>query len=218
MLERNEKMYQKLVRQVRPALIRQYGEERTAEIIHSTDPIYDRFLQETPCIGGRENVMSKNLDMCLPFFAIYEASGRTLTEATVDEMLDIMMISRYRKIGKIFNMNRLDKPWFQKLAYCFVQKAADKINAHKGKDWNNTWGVQINPEGHDHGFAVTLVGCPLADFAQTHDYMEIMPWLCRADVRAAETLHARLIRHYTVAQGYETCDYWIVGDQDVEAR
>lgn len=95
-----------------------------------------------------------------------------------------------------------------------VAKMAVKVNANKGGAWNNTWGVQVNPEGHDHGLAMTLVGCPLADFAKTHGYTEIMPWLCRADERTASAIHARLIRHHTVAQGHETCDYWYVGDQD----
>lgn len=218
MLERNRKLYERLIRDVRPVLARRLGRERAEEVIRGAEPIHDRFLAETPYIGGRENILSKNLDMYLPFFAIYEASGRTLTEETVDEMLDAVRISRCQKIEKLINMNRLDRPWFRKLAYRLARKAAGKINAHRGKDWNNTWGVQINPESHSHGLAMTLVGCPLVDFAREHGYMEIMPCLCRSDVRVAEALHARLIRHHTVAQGYETCDYWFVGDRDTESR
>ena len=49
-----------------------------------------------------------------------------------------------------------------------------------------------------------------------HGYLEILPFLCRSDIQSA-ALHARLIRHHTVAQGYETCDYWYVGDRDTTA-
>ena len=111
-------------------------------------------------------------------------------------------------------INRLDRPWLIRLLHGLVAKMAVKVNANKGGAWNNTWGVQVNPEGHDHGLAMTLVGCPLAGFAKTHGYTEIMPWLCRVDERTASAIHARLIRHHTVAQGHETCDYWYVGDQD----
>ena len=83
-------------------------------------------------------------------------------------MLDVVMVSQYRKIGQFVNVNRLDKPWLIKRLYRLMERMARKINAHKGKDWNNTWGIQVNPEGHDHGFAMTLVGCPIADFAKTH--------------------------------------------------
>lgn len=62
-----------------------------------------------------------------------------------------------------------------------------------------------------------LVGCPLADFAKAHGYMDILPQLCAADVTAA-AVHARLIRHHTVAQGYETCDYWYVGERNTEVQ
>ena len=27
-------------------------------------------------------------------------------------------------------------------------------------------------------------------------------------------IHAKLIRHHTVAQGADTCDYWYIGDQE----
>lgn len=214
MMERNQKSYDKLLREVRPILVRHYGTERAEKMIRDTEPIYDRFLTETPSIGGRKNPMNKNMDMALPFFALYEASGRTLTEESMEEMLDQIMIARYHKLGRWIDMNKLDRPWFRRLMYFLAQKVADKLNAHKGKDWNNTWGIQINPEGHDHGLAMTLVGCPLADFAKSHGYLEILPWLCRSDIKAATALHARLIRHHTVAEGYETCDYWYVGDQD----
>lgn len=214
MMERNQKSYDKLLREVRPILVRHYGTERAEKMIRDTEPIYDRFLTETPSIGGRKNPMNKNMDLALPFFALYEASGRTLTEESMEEMLDQIMIARYRKLGRWIDMNKLDRPWFRRLMYFLAQKVADKLNAHKGKDWNNTWGIQINPEGHDHGLAMTLVGCPLADFAKSHGYLEILPWLCRSDIKAAAALHARLIRNHTVAEGYETCDYWYVGDQD----
>ena len=215
MMERNQKSYDKLLRELRPILVRHYGTERAEKMIQDMEPIYDRFLAETPSIGGRKNPMSKNMDMALPFFALYEASGRTLTEESVEEMLDQIMIAQYRKLGRWIDMNKLDRPWFRRLMYFLAQKVADKLNAHKGKDWNNTWGIQINPEGHDHGLAMTLVGCPLADFAKSHGYLEILPWLCRSDIKAADALHVRLIRHHTVAEGYETCDYWYVGDQDI---
>ena len=218
MIEKNPRMYGRLIQAIRPVLVRHYGRELADEILCAAEPVYDRFLVETPSIGGSKNKMNKSLEMALPFFAIYEASGRSLTEEMVDEMMDVVMVSRYRRIGRVLNMNRLDKPWIRRLAYRFARRIADEINAHRGKDWNNTWGIQINPEGHDHGLAVTLVGCPLADFAKAHGYMEIMPWLCGTDEKAASALHARLIRHHTVAQGHETCDYWFVGDKDTSAR
>ena len=108
-MEKNEKRYAKLIRQIRPVLVRRYGEDKTGKLLRDMEPIYDRFLAETPSIGGKKNPMSVNTDMALPFFALYEASGRSIS---------------------------------------------------------------------------------------------------------AEAIHAKLIRHHTVAQGADTCDYWYIGDQE----
>lgn len=185
-MERNQKAYNKLIRAVRPVLVRRFGTVRAEEILRDAGPVYSRFLEETPSIGGKANVMNQNMDMALPFFAVYEASGRTLCEADLDEMLDILMVRRFRKASRWIDMNRLDKPWFRKLAYHLAQKVADQNNARRGKEWNNTWGIQINPEGHEYGLSMTLVGCPLADFAKAHGYMNILPRMCAADVTAAD--------------------------------
>lgn len=86
MMERNQKSYDKLLRELRPILVRHYGTERAEKMIRDTGPIYDRFLTELPSIGGRENPMNKNMDMALPFFALYEASGHTLSGEIIEEM------------------------------------------------------------------------------------------------------------------------------------
>lgn len=217
-MERNQKKYDQLLRKIRPILVRHYGAELAESMIRDAAVIYEQFLTETPSIGGRKNPLNKNMDMALPFFALYEASGRTLSKDIVEEMTDQIIVAKYRKIGRWIDLNKLDRPWFRRLMYSMVQKVADKVNAHKGKDWNNTWGVEINPEGYDHGLAMTLVGCPLADFAKSHGYLEILPYLCRSDIKAAFALHARLIRHHTVSEGYASCDYWYVGDQEAPAE
>ncbi|MCM1146180.1 MAG: hypothetical protein NC407_15900, partial [Lachnoclostridium sp.] len=151
MMERNDKAYSEALRRIRPVLVRRYGEREAERLLRDMEPIYDRFLMETPSIGGKENLMSGNLDMAIPFFALYEASGKTLSADVINEMLDAVMVSRYRKIGRFINFNRLDKPWIVKRVHRLIEKVAKKINDHKGKDWNNTWGIQVNPEGHDHG-------------------------------------------------------------------
>lgn len=217
-MERNQRAYDRLIRRIRPVLVRRFGAARAEKIVRDAGPIYTRFLEETPSIGGKANIMNQNMDMALPFFAVYEASGREICEADIDEMLDIVMVRRFRNASRLIDMNRLDKPWFRKLMYHLAQEIADKSNARRGKEWNNTWGIQINPEGHEYGLSMTLVGCPLVDFAKVHGYMDVLPQMCAADVTAAAAVHARLIRHHTVAQGYGSCDYWYVGDQNTEAR
>ena len=218
MIEKNEKVYNRLMTKVFPVLTAHYGEAGTARLLRDMEPVYQRFLAETPFIGGKKNMLAHNLDMALPFFALYEASGRTLPKDLIEEMLEAAHIQRYRKMGRWLDMNKLDRPWVCALVHSTLRRAARKINDRKGRDWNNTWGIQVNPERHDHGIAMTLVGCPLADFAKAHGYMDVLPLLCDADRLVTEAIHGRLIRHNTVAQGADRCDYWIVGDKDTTSQ
>lgn len=81
------------------------------------------------------------------------------------------------------------------------------------ESWHNTWQFELNPEGHDEGVSVHLIGCPVFDFAKEHGYLEIMPALCHSDYKIIEPFHCKMIRYHTVANGDEYCDFWQVGDK-----
>ena len=74
-MEKNKKRYARLIRQIRPVLVCRYGEDKTAKLLRDMEPIYDRFLAETPSIGGKKNPMSVNTDMALPFFRYMRRRG-----------------------------------------------------------------------------------------------------------------------------------------------
>lgn len=39
--------------------------------------------------------------------------------------------------------------------------------------------------------------------------------MCKTDHKQIEMLHSRLIRSHTVAEGYDKCGYWIIGNKDI---
>lgn len=190
--------------------IEKYFLAEKEELLLKTDQIYDSFKKEVPDIGGSKNMLSGSLDMGLAFFALYEASGRRIAGSAVEEMMD-WRVEEAAVRGKFVDANRT---WVVKLMAKAYTSYAKKVEMHKEKgEWGNTWGMRINPEDHEKGFAFHLVGCPLVDFARKHEYMELMPYLCATDYKTAELMHAKLIRKHTVADGYEICDYWYVGDK-----
>ena len=75
----------------------------------------------------------------------------------------------------------------------------------------------VNPNNTDEGFAFTLVGCPLVQYAKKYGYMELMPHMCKLDHQYAKLMHAKLIRTHTVATGADSCDYWYVPDKSETA-
>lgn len=191
-----------------------YGNEQAKEIWAETEKIYDRFLSEIPYIGGSENFMSHNLYQSLVLFAYYEATGRDLSIDEMEEAINKVSCDKRKYLGKFINLNHLLHKPIISLIYKYLGVIKKQSDKHRGRDWHNTWGIEINPDNHKKGVAITLVGCPIADFAKEHGYWNIMPVLCKTDYTTIEMLHGKLIRHHTVAEGYDKCDYWIIGDKE----
>jgi hypothetical protein len=191
-----------------------YGEKRAVDIWNQTEKIYDKFLNETPSIGGRENLMSHNLYGALLVFAVYEAIGEDLTGEEIQEYIDVLFTNKFKRIGKIIHIGFLTHNPVKKLVYAYFGSYKKKADKYKGGKWNNTWGIELNPEGHKKGVAITLVGCPIADFAKKHGYLHLMPYMCKSDYIVAKSLHGKLIRNHTVAEGHTTCDYWYLGNNE----
>lgn len=55
--------------------------------------------------------------------------------------------------------------------------------------------------------------CPVAEFAEQNDLLEVMPALCNPDYTAMELIHAKLVRTTTCSNGCK-CDYNVCGDKD----
>lgn len=189
------------------------GEEKM--LLAKANQIYSDFKNEAAYIGGRENMLASNLDMALSFFSFYEATGKRLKGENVIEMAEWMTegLSFVRKIAD-FN-----KPWLAKVMYQIYIPYAKKVEKNKANgQWGNTWGVIINPESYTEGCSFHLIGCPLVDFARTHGYMDIMPYLCETDHITANLMNAKLLRNHTVATGAESCDYWYVGNHSSASK
>ncbi|MCR5168453.1 MAG: L-2-amino-thiazoline-4-carboxylic acid hydrolase, partial [Oscillospiraceae bacterium] len=100
----------------------------------------------------------------------------------------------------------------------YLGYAAKVAAKRRHGEWLDTWGMIVDPNKTDEGFAFTLVGCPIAEYAKKYGYMDIMPHMCALDHAYAKLMHARLIRTHTVATGADSCDYWYIPDKSRKAR
>jgi hypothetical protein len=174
---------------------------------------------KAPDIGGKDNTLASNLDMFLLFLSFYEATDRRMNGEAIDEII-ADLYGRLRFLNGVMNINR---PWFlrmlRKYLYKSYQKYSDKVaEKRKSGEWLETWGMIVNPENTDEGFAFTLVGCPIAEYAKKYGYEDLMPHMCSLDHAYAKLMHAKLIRTHTVATGADSCDYWYVPDESDTAR
>lgn len=171
---------------------------------------YGIFVQETPDIGGKDNLLWDKLYVSLAVFSLYEITGKTMTCDEIEEIVVNCLIGRNREMGKIINFNWR---WFQNLYRKMYIIAKRQSDSHiQDGSWHNTWRFELNPEGRKEGVNVRLYGCPVYDFAKKHGYDNIMQGLCRSDYRVFEPFRCKMIRYHTVANGDEYCDFWQVGD------
>lgn len=207
---------------VKKAFIRYTKEhfpDEAERIIQKADELFPVLYAKAPDIGGKENLMSYNLDLMIISASFYEASDHRIDGPAITEMAK-EIFGKYRFLRNIVNVNR---KWQMKLVQSFMYKRyipyAKLVEEKTSKgEWGNTWRVRINPRNTDEGVCFDLIGCPLADYARANGYMNLLPYMCASDHLIPELVHAKLIRTHTCAGGSETCDYWYVGDESETAK
>ena len=69
---------------------------------------------------------------------------------------------------------------------------AAKVKQKRSRgEWIETWGMIVDPENTDVGFAFKLVGCPLVEYAKKYGYEELMHHMCALDHSYAKIIHAK---------------------------
>lgn len=196
---------------IRKQIFLDYSSEEASRIYLSFKEWYSKLEKDQPFIGGKKNFLWEQVYTAIAMFAYYEATGKTKNAEEIGRLCTEALIGNNRTLGKFINFNW---KWVQCVyasMYKILKKQADK---HKTDgSWNNTWGVELNPEGRKEGVSVKLIGCPVYDFAKKHGYESLMPALCKSDYEVFQPFHCKMIRYYTVANGDDYCDFWQVGDK-----
>jgi hypothetical protein len=207
---------------VRKAIIRYlkkhfHGEED--KIIKRAEKIRPELAAKAPDLGGKENSLASNLDMFILFLSFYEASDHRVGGEAIDEIIDDLY-KKLRWMGIFLNINRKGVlSILRSFLYKSYQKYADNVAEKRAKgEWLDTWDMKVNPENVTEGYAFTLVGCPLVEYAKKYGYMDLMPHMCALDHAYARLMHAKLIRTHTVALGADSCDYWYIPDESDTAK
>lgn len=196
------------VKWIKKELSKKYSLEAAEEKYREILKTYEKFSNNTPSIGGKDNPMAKNFYGALSAFAYYECMDRNMSPDEITDMCFGMMIGD-KKGGRLAKFN-LNNKLVRKIFHTLFGLRAKKLNKHKQDgSWNNTWGMKINPLHHKEGISFHLIGCPIADFAKKNGYEELMPYFCETDKTVVEHMGGTLYREHTVADGYKDCDYWI---------
>ena len=172
---------------------------------------YAVFLKDLPDVGGkkgRHNGPGGTYD-CISLFAYYEVLNH---EPSLDELYQMnceVFLPEFKKMAGIVNAN---KSFYRRLLHlAFVMTA----KTDEGRDGGYI--MKVEPYNKEEGVRYRFERCPIAEFAKSHGYLNIMPAFCNSDYPAMEYINAALIRKHSCANS-DVCDYWIVGDESREAN
>lgn len=211
----------KYLKELKPSMLKymraHYDEDEVRKRWKRVEELDAEWIRKEGDLGGSRNMMSSNMMLCYAMCAFYEAVDRKFTEEDFIVFLNEAMAKKFAVLNHI-DMNKLEnKKWLMNLLYFGVERYKKKVDRKRGKQWGNTWKIRINPDRRKKGIAYVLDSCPLYEFAKKYGYMDFLPNMCASDHLVAGAFHAHLIRHHTLSDGDEKCEYWYVGDKSLEA-
>lgn len=171
---------------------------------------YEAFIKDLPDFGGkksRHNGPGGTYD-CIALFAYYEALEHKPDMKELYEMNCEVFLPAFKKMAGIVNANR---PLLRR-----ALRLAFALTARTDEGRVGGYIMKVEPYSKD-GVRYQFYRCPIAEFAKTHGYLNIMPAFCNSDYPAMEYINAALIRKHTCANS-DVCDYWIVGDKSKMAE
>lgn len=194
-------------RQIQEKIALHYPEPERETVWAQVQRQYVAFLADWRTdLGGKRNFHNGagGTYDCIALMAYYVVCKGHTSLAEVEAMEQALFLPAFRMLSKFVDCN---KPLFKKLLHKSFFSAKKKCDK-----WHD-YEMHVAPFDPDKPIYYEFTACPVAEFAQRHDLLEVMPALCNPDYAAMELIHARLVRTTTCSNGGK-CDYTICGDKD----
>lgn len=187
-----------------------YGKEEGAVIWKQVEKNYNAYLEGCPEYGGKKNGHGEGIYGGMLIFALYPALPDQPPVEELSEFVSGLFMEPFRKLGKVFNLNRSRDMWI-------IEKVFKKVARRDAKDIKKyPAGFITVPEPYDkehHVARYHFEQCPNADFARGHGLLHVLPLLCNSDFTGIDLIHGKLIRCGTCGNS-DKCDYMIMGDEN----
>lgn len=186
-------------------------EQKTCKIIfRNAKAEYKRLLSRADDIGAN-NPMASNLYFSLLFVSFLTGNREKMTESMLVEMIDSVL-------------SNLNSPIVQMLVRFDFNREKDMRKFKQRMKKNSAWAEKYRdkyPENwkfhfeqrHTDGCFYYFSKCPIAKFFKDNQMEDLTHIFCELDYTTIGYRKGRLIREYTIANGDDICDYWIVGDK-----
>lgn len=166
---------------------------------------YRNILSDFPDVG--KNTLTDMAYLGAMLIAIWLGTDK---QFSVNEMKVINgeILVSFKWMFNLINLNKSNgKKKFKKEILSYM-----KWIEQEGDKYPNKWEGYID-ESVTKGVKYVFTKCPLRDYCESHNYLEILPSLCYQDYCMMEMMHSILERNQTLATG-EFCDFWLYGDKE----
>ena len=181
-----------------------FGKERTAEIMREIRTNYTSLTPSVPYIGGKENMFTEWLTYGVYYLAVYRVLkplGYSMDQIgeviykTYEDMADypkwfLRIVGRLKYGGSYTSRLRLAVEDSQKGQYpC---------------GWVGTF---VKGNGHQFDYGIDMTECGIWKSYVAHNAQELAPYMCLSDYVVSKAFDRGLVRHYTIAEGGDRCDF-----------
>lgn len=193
-------------KQIQKKIVHHYPKKEQEAVWERVQCQYVDFLSDWRTdLGGKKNFhngVGGTYD-CIALMAYYTICKEITNLEEIEEMESAVVLPVFRVLSKFIDCN---KPLFKKIMYKIFKNAEKKC-----KKWHD-YEMYVAPFDMDKPIYYEFTACPVAEFAEKNNLLEVMPALCNVDYTAMEMLHAKLVRKSTCSNGCK-CDYTICGEQ-----
>ena len=188
-----------------------YPEKQRAGMWDSVQRQFVEFLSDWRTdLGGRRNFHNGRGGTydCIALMSYFKVCRSVTSIKEIEEMEGALFLPAFKILHRFVNCNR---PFWKHMMQHSFMTAKSKCD-----QWHD-YEMHVAPFDNNKPIYYEFTHCPVAEFAQKHDMLEVMPALCNPDYTAMELIHAKLVRTHTCSNGTK-CDYTICGDCDEYAK
>jgi hypothetical protein len=199
------KDFDKAAKRLRKILVSYYGDDLTDTIARETRQEYEALIPELPYIGGKKNLLTRNLigsAQALALYRVLKRHGKTVEEAgkIIYEAVEAQIGAYPRLLLCLLGKLRFTK---------FVVKKLRKLAAESQKrrypgDWVCTF---VEGDGEEFDFGIDYTECGICKFYHAQGADEFTPFLCLTDFPLSKAFGSGLARTMTIAEGCDKCDF-----------
>lgn len=178
-----------------------YGKEKTDAWLKKSRGIFKSLYKKMPDIGGRDNMLYKNLVMStflMPMALVMKKEGLPT-----------------REIGEhIFNVaersNELFLPLMKRMSYTDksqVEKMRLAAKRSLDRKYPGDWVFEFVEGGDKYLYGYDIRECAIHKFWRDQGLEDLVPYLCLTDWAKWKTMGVSVDRTKTVANGGDLCDF-----------